>query len=198
MSEEKSVTKFFVYCVIILLLLLSMVKIVFSFGGLMVRGELLVMLFLILLSLIGLFAYQKCWGERVFFFTFLISIANLVFIWIVDNNLFIVPLFLSLIGFLMSIPKKVEEEDGEFEEPEVLEKKEVVDPQPVQKEVLKKENKKAETKFVPGKFVASSRSNIYHAPTCEWAKKINPKGQLWFKDKREAGRKKYKPHNCVK
>jgi len=49
-----------------------------------------------------------------------------------------------------------------------------------------------------GKFVASSRSKIYHKPSCDWAKKINPKGKLTFKSKEEAWEKGYRAHSCVK
>ena len=49
----------------------------------------------------------------------------------------------------------------------------------------------------PGKYVASARSNIYHAPKCEWAKKINSIRRVWFKSKEAAWEKGYKAHNCV-
>ncbi len=58
-------------------------------------------------------------------------------------------------------------------------------------------SKKRKTTYKPGKFVASSRSNIYHAPKCEWAKKIKKERRNWFKSKEAAWEKGYKAHNCV-
>lgn len=67
--------------------------------------------------------------------------------------------------------------------------------------VVKKGTKKAPAKKTAtksNKFVASNRSKIYHVPSCDWAKKINPKGKLTFKSKEEAWEKGYRAHDCVK
>ena len=123
-------------------------------------------------------------------------------------------LLLTLIGFLMSFPKKPDQEDCHecFEKPEFEEEphSEVFDP--VVKEEEKSETKVVKTvdvktkavkeivkaKHSPGKYIASSYSNVYHEPKCEWAKRISVKRRVWFKDKREATNKKYKKHSCVK
>lgn len=31
-----------------------------------------------------------------------------------------------------------------------------------------------------GVYVGSVNSNIYHYPSCEWAKKIYPENEIWF------------------
>ena len=63
---------------------------------------------------------------------------------------------------------------------------------------LKKEKKvsKSAATFSPGKYVASARSNLYHEPKCEWAKKIKKDRRLWFTEKEEAWQKGFKAHNC--
>ena len=65
-------------------------------------------------------------------------------------------------------------------------------------EEMKKEKKvsKSAATFSPGKYVASARSNLYHEPKCEWAKKIKKDRRLWFTEKEEAWQKGFKAHNC--
>jgi len=55
----------------------------------------------------------------------------------------------------------------------------------------------AEVKHTPGKYVASSRGTVYHAPKCEWARKISRNGRVWFAGKDEAVEKGFKAHGCV-
>jgi len=192
MAEEKSLGKFVVYCGLILFLFLVMVIIISSFKGKTAGLEVGGLVFLMLLTLLGFGGYQKAWGERVLFFVFLFSLANLILIWWVIHKLFMLPLFLSLVGFLMGLPKKEEKEEGVElkEEPysEVFEDEE--------KEGERKE--KREVQYEPGKYVASKRGSVYHEPRCEWAEKIAEERRVWFKDKKEARKKHYKAHKCVK
>jgi len=118
MAEEKGTSKFFVYVFVILVLFMIMVPVIFSFSGRMIKLELVGLVFLILLSLIGFVGYRTSWGERVLFFVFLFSLINLMLIWYFTNKLFLLPLFFAIIGFLMGLPRR-EEEDFEVEEPEV-------------------------------------------------------------------------------
>lgn len=218
MTDEKGLGKFFVYCGLMLILFLVMIPIIFSFSGKLIRAEVLVFLFLLLLGLIGFVGYQKDWGERVLFFMFVIGLANLIFIWVFTSRLFLLPLVLGLIGFVMSWPRKEDEweegiEGGEEPYSEVLEdegtKEEgsseeekpgylIKNSEEKIKEELVEKRRKVETEYYPGKYVASEMGSVYHIATCDWAKRIKKKRQVWFKDKREAGKKGYKKHKCVK
>ena len=52
--------------------------------------------------------------------------------------------------------------------------------------------------LIPGiKREGLEGGSVYHEPKCEWAKRIVEGRRIWFKDKREAQRKKYKAHKCV-
>src|SRR3989344_7689396 len=44
----------------------------------------------------------------------------------------------------------------------------------------------------PGKYVASASGSSYHAPSCDWAKKISEENRVWFKAEADAQKKKYK------
>ncbi|MBS3166419.1 hypothetical protein J4444_04820 [Candidatus Woesearchaeota archaeon] len=63
-----------------------------------------------------------------------------------------------------------------------------------------KEQKEQKVKatYSPGKYVASKRSNQYHEPRCDWAKKISKEHRVWFADKKEAVSKGYTEHSCLK
>lgn len=185
MAEKKSLGKFLVYCGLLLIIFLVMTEIIFSFEGRLIRAEILIFLFLLFLVFLGFLGYKKSWGERVLFFVFLISLANLVFIWYFTSNLFMIPLFLCLVGLLIGLPKK---ELGELKEEE---KEPQVEP-------YFEEEKAPKAKFIPGKYLASKMGGIYHEPRCEWARKIAPTRRLWFKDKAEAEEKGYKAHGCVR
>lgn len=195
---EKSLGKFFVYCLLILLLFLVMIKLVFTFGGNLFRAELIVLLFLMILSLIGFSGYSNRWGERALFFVFVLGLGNLILIWYFTKDLYILPLFLVLVGFMIGMPKKEEKEIDSGSsikiEPygDVFEEKLREDPQV---EIIEDDGKKST--FSPGKYVASNRGSVYHEPKCDWAKKIVEGRRVWFNDRKEAEKKKYKAHSCV-
>ena len=203
----KSRFKLYIYGMILLLLFLGLIRIFITESGKFFALELLGFSFLLLLSLIGFIGYSEVWGERVFFFVFLFYFVNLILIWKVQGALYLVLLLLTLIGFLMSIPKKKSHPDDEnFKMLEVNQQphSEVFDPvvkeEKSEKNIVevKKEPTLVKAKHSPGKYVASSYSTVYHEPKCEWAKRISVKRRIWFKDKREATNKKYKKHSCVK
>lgn len=200
MAEKKSRGKFLVYGLLVLVLFLVMVPIIFSFKGKLIRAEILVFLFLMLLALVSLIGYNKRWGERVLFFVFLISLGNVVFIWFFNGKLFMLPLFLGLVGVLMSLPKKEERREA-AEEPysEVLEeeKGEVPPPPAAESKSEKKVMPERKVTYTPGKYVASRMGSVYHEPSCDWAKKIAAGRRVWFEDKKEANQKGYKKHKCV-
>jgi len=220
MAEEKGMFKFFVYVFVILILFMIMIPVIFSFSGKLIKLEIVGLMFLMFLSLIGFVGYRTSWGERVLFFVFLFSLANLMLVWFFTNKLFLLPLFFAIIGFLMSLPRR-EEEDFEVEEPEVRTYGGPVVEEPVAAAPVEKEAKvveeKVTTKVVkpvvekkpakktvkkkavhsPGKYVASTGGSVYHEPKCDWAKRIVKKRRVWFNDKRSANKKGYRGHSCV-
>jgi hypothetical protein len=49
-----------------------------------------------------------------------------------------------------------------------------------------------------GMFVGSRLSNIYHWPSCYWARQISPKNEIWFKDSADARAHGYRPCKVCK
>lgn len=211
----KSRGKLLFYGIIFIVLFLGLIQIFMQSWGLFIRLELFGLAFLMLLTFFGFVGY-KTWGEKSFFFVFMFYLLNLLIVWYFRGSLHLTLLVLSGIGFLVSIPKREscccpppkkpildledEEKSVVLNEPEekVAGDKEVKKTtiEGVKKATVDKEIKKAA--HSPGKYVASSRSNIYHEPKCDWAKKINQEGRIWFADKKEALDKGYRGHNCVK
>jgi len=59
----------------------------------------------------------------------------------------------------------------------------------------------AGTKTTPsskGMFVGSRLSDIYHWPSCYWAKQIRPYNEIWFKDSADARAHGYRPCKVCK
>ena len=202
--------KYFVLLTILFINLFTMIKM-----GLRVNflSELLLIVLFLIASLIILYRVFNGMEKGVFTaLIFLVAIINMFYIrhmYIVlplintgtpGKLLFGINMIGCVLGFLIGITSiNKEEEIVEEEKEEVVEEKvepkiEVVEE--VEKPVEKKKNVK--TDYSPGKFVASQKSTYYHAPKCDWAKKINKKNAVWLKSKAEAKKKGYKAHSCLK
>ena len=61
----------------------------------------------------------------------------------------------------------------------------------------KKAKRDITEKFDPGKYLASKTGSVYHAPKCDWAKKIKEESRVWLNSEEEAKEKGYKKHSCL-
>ncbi len=187
--------KLIVYAFFLLVLLLGFVQILIPTKGTFLRLELGGFIFLVILTLGGFIGYAQKWGERVFFFVFFLYLVNLLLIWLIRGSLYGALLILALAGFLTSLPRrhKVPTPNKREEEPHSV----IFDKAPSEEKGEEKKNvTKSAATFSPGKYVASTRSNLYHEPKCEWAKKIKKDRRLWFTEKEDAWQKGFKAHNC--
>jgi hypothetical protein len=211
--------KYFTFLIILFLNLIVILKMGLRINYL---GELLLFVLFLLASLIIITcAYKERPCDKFAAIFFLISLFNLFYIksafsvhpsvnvgfkgWV----LFGITLFLNAIGFLISvafIEKGLSsEEKEEIIEKEIepklkeLEAKLELEAEKEKVEVVNIQTKKAVKKeFKPGKFIASKSGSVYHAPKCDWAKKIAKKNQVWFNTKDQANKKGYKQHSCLK
>ena len=183
MGEAK--VSFFIITILLLIVFLGLTLTVFKLTGLGFIVEVAVLLAIILIGFISLIpAYEDAnagWGFLAAVMA--IVLADLLVIVLRTNLIDKTTLLTALaasIGLLLCILKIKTHED---EIPEVVEAPEV----------------KAEVsaEFKPGKFVSSKTGSTYHAPTCDWAKKIKEQNQVWFDNEKEA-KKKYKAHSCLK
>ena len=144
---------------------------------------------------------------------FLLYLLNLILIWLVKGKLYVVLLLLAALGFGVSVfidvPRgvrsleKVEEATEATKGTAKATKKEephsmVFEPASSTAVPAAVTTFKPVKTFSPGKFVASIQSNQFHAPACDWAKKIQKQRRVWFRDMDEAFEKGYRKHSCLK
>ena len=193
MSQGKSGAKLLIHGIILFFLLFSLIKILIPGTFLFFRLELFGLLFLIALTFIGFLAYHS-WGEHLFFFVYLIYLGNLALIWFSGRSFYVLLAVVTVIGLVLSVPRKTKSVSIPVEEPKV----QVIDIEPITHSVVLDEAKTPKkTTHIPGKYVASKRSNIYHEPKCDWAKKIKSERRVWFESKEDAWEKGLKAHQCV-
>jgi len=197
--KQKSTGKFLFQSLLLVILLVCL-----ALKGFSTSVESIAFVVLLLLCVVSLVTY-KTYGEKMLFVIYSLFILDIVVLWLPTNSFYFTLLLVSLLGLWVSMPERKREENTE----EVVTKpspppQKVVDGKVVEAKVEPKaplESKKAapvKATFSPGKYVASKRSNVYHEPKCEWAKKIQKDRQLWFADRKEALNKGYKKHDCVK
>lgn len=200
--------KLFIYALVLVVLFLGLVSIITKLAGKAYILELVGIFLLLLLTLFAFFGYTRAWGERIFFFIFLLYMLNLVSVWYFKGPLYLILLFLAILGFILAFPKKCQktaftakdlrEPHSEIFDVPAEDFDESAGRKTAEKTVPKSAAAKtAATKYSPGKFVASKASNTYHEPKCDWAKKIKKHRLIWFKSKEEAWEKGYKAHSCV-
>lgn len=197
---NKGAGKLFLQAILLLILLFGLVRLVMIKEGSVAFLELFVLVFLLIFSVIGLATYKNS-GSKLLFAVFLLYAGNLLLLWSVYKSLYLVLFLVSLLGLGISLPSKSKETAEESAKLSAPPQK-VVDGKVVEAKVEpvghKEKTPAVKTTFTPGKYVASKRSNVYHEPKCEWAKKIQKARRVWFASREEALNKGYKKHDCVK
>ncbi|MBI2102725.1 hypothetical protein HYT55_02710 [Candidatus Woesearchaeota archaeon] len=211
MKQHHPTLKLTVYTVLFALLFFGLLQVALQSRGYVFVLEALGTLVLALLVFAGCLAYYKSRGERIFFVVFLLVVANLLLLRAFTGSLYVIMLLVAFIGFGMSFPRrgvcqpccdhegKEEPHSMVFDSP----KTEEAEVKTVKREAKKeaKSEEKTEDKngatFNPGKYMASTRGNVFHEAKCDWAKKVSKTHRLWFNSKKEAEDKNYKPHSCV-
>ncbi len=210
MKSQHPKLKLTAYAVLFVLLFVGLLEITFQSRGRLFVLEAVATLGLALLVFVGALQYHKQWGENLFFVVFLLVIANLLLLRSFTKSLYVVMLLCALVGFILSVPcsrkckaKTCSSSDQEphsvvFDAP--VDKKaanQVVSEVKAEKSSKKDGEDKAGVSFNPGKYMASTRGNVYHEAKCDWAKKVGKTNRLWFQSKKEAEDKGYKAHGCV-
>ena len=198
----KDAGKLFFQSLLLLILLFGLVRLVTVKSGTLMVLELLLLGLLLVLSAVGLATYKHP-RSRVLFLVFLLYTGNLLLLWYFYQSLYLVLLLVSVVALLVSMPCCRKKSAGESKkEGESTPPKPATSAPPQKvgeaKEVERREAAKVTAKFTPGKYVASRRSNVYHEPKCDWAKKIQKDRRLWFASREEALNKGYKKHDCVR
>ena len=169
----------FVMYIILLVTFLGLINMIFGLHRFAFYGEFLILLGLFLVALISVIGINtdSRWAWILLKIFFIFVFLDMLFINAITTSKN--PYFLHLLvvagsGFFISFfnigKQKVEKISEE----------------------------KVEKSFKPGKYIASKTGTKYHAPKCDWAKKVKKKNAVWFDSKEEAKNAGYKNDDCVK
>jgi|OM-RGC.v1.019141901 hypothetical protein len=175
---------FLVVDLILLIMFVGFINIIFDLNRLLFIGEFLILGVLMLIALISMVSVYNDirFGWSLLSFVFALVLIDLFFIYLIkspSSNLFLITGILGLVGFIISITNTQASEE-------------------VEEEHTKKTNSNVKKEFKPGKFIASKTGKKYHAPKCDWAKKIKKSNAVWFNSKEAAKKAGYKKDDCVK
>lgn len=198
--------------------ILSLISIVFELHRFMFIGEFILLVLFGIIAVIGLTAVYNGLNVGFGFLSFMFSLMllNLLFIYFRIEPIgmaYLLSIISAAIGFVVSVVNLGKEEEtlddfqSSYNEPEDIEPAEEYrgkvpepikeDPEPVKAKPIK-ESKTVKKTFSPGKFLASKTGKFYHAPKCEWAKKIKEKNKAWYNTEAEAEEDGLRPHDCLK
>jgi len=163
----------------IILLVNFIIEILFTFKSHIFIREFILFWIFFIAAIVLLTGLNKRWSAP--WFTVFFSLQLLNFIYLYNNLvsrhtfLFIIALFFSALGLLISAAsiKKAAEKKKNIPKTEIVES------------------------FEPGKYLASKTGSVYHAPKCDWAKKIKENSRVWLNSDEEAKEKGYKKHSCL-
>ena len=170
----------FVMHIVLLIILLGLINMIFNLHSYAFYLEFIILLGLILVAIISAVGinnnFRWAWVLLTLFFVFVfLDMILIYFISTAEIELFSPLIILVIAGFFISV--------FSIEKPKVEVEEEV------------KEVKKT---FKPGKYIASKTGAKFHAPKCDWAKRVKKKNAVWFNSKEEAKRAGYKADSCVK
>ena len=169
----------FVMYVILLITFLGLINMIFNLHRFAFYGEFLILLGLLLIGAVSAVGINNnlrwAWTLLALFFAFVF--INMLFIYVITNVeilYFLILLVVAVVGFFISL-FSIEKEKVE----EVAEEK-------------------VEKTFKPGKYIASKTGVKFHAPKCDWAKRVKKKNAVWFNNKEDALKAGYKADSCVR
>lgn len=189
--------------ILLIIIFLALGKMVLNLTGVAEARHLAIMFVLLLFgvfSLIGVYRGSKtAWG--VLMFIMILAIIQIFWVYFLEKIhfvWFVLLIIVSLITFGVTVIKVVAvsdegDEDDDIDLPDFPENTEetaVEEILPEHSVVLKSSE--------PGKFVASKTGTTYHAPKCDWAKRIKKANRVWFDDAKQARKQGYRKHDCLK
>ena len=145
----------------------------------------------ILFAIVLMFGFYngRDWAGKFAFIFFLLFGFNLLYLYrLLGHSLLIgLLILLSLIALFLSLFSFGKTKENHFEE--VQEKMPKFDSDDLFVEEIKPKSL--------GVFVASKNSSVFHIPSCAFAKRTKKEDKVWFTNKAQATRKKYRAHTCV-
>jgi|TARA_B100002003_G_C13956629_1_gene463567 hypothetical protein len=172
----------FVMYIILAIVLLGLVNMIFNLHRFAFIGEFLILGVLFIVAMVSILgAYNNfSWAWKLLKLFFLFTFLNMIFIYAISTSevwMFLPLLAVTVVGFFIAFFNVVGLKSSKK---------------------TKKSNKEVKKTFKPGKFIASKSGAKFHAPKCDWAKRVKKKNAVWFDSKEEAKKAGYKADSCVK
>jgi len=192
---------FIIFTLLYFINILSLIFFVFNMKHYFLVG----FFFLILIFLGGLIVLTSLYKNLVWSYYsgmlfFSLSTAALIYTFSLSTKslfIFLIASAVNIIGLFISVTNLTKEEYISIKNIPV---KIIKEPEEeiYYKEETKKEKPKKKEKKEEKKYLASKTGKLYHTPKCALAKKIKKQNIIWFKDEKEARKKGYKKHSCLK
>jgi len=166
----------FVMYIILLITFLGLINMIFNLHRFAFYGEFLILLvifFVAMISALGINSDSR-WAWILLTMLFAFIFLDMLFIKVISTEtiyLYSQLIIVAIVGFFISIFSIGKEEIEPVED--------------------------VEKSFKPGKYIASKTGAKFHAPKCDWAKKIKKANAVWFDSKEEAKKEGYKKDDCV-
>jgi hypothetical protein len=160
---------------IMLVVFLGLISMTFDLHRFAFMGELLIFLFLLGMALILVMGMSNdfSWVWKLFKWFYVIVFVNLILVYLLSAktpDLFFPVIVAAIVGFFIAVFNTSRPKQG----------------------------KKIKRTFKPGKYIASKTGAKFHAPKCDWAKRIKKANGVWFHSKAEATKAGFKADDCVK
>ena len=173
----------FVMYVILLITFLGLINMIFDLHRFAFYIEFLILLALFLVAIVSAMGISTNlrWAWIFLKIFFIVVFLDMLFIYVISSAeippYFLLLLVVAVVGFFISF--------FNIRKPKV-------------EKVAEEEKKEVKTTFKPGKYIASKTGAKFHAPKCDWAKRVKKKNAVWFNSKEEAKKAGYKADSCVK
>lgn len=184
---KKRLGEYLVHVVLIFLILLYYIQMNFSFKGKIFWLELFGFFVLIFIALVGILYFVATQRNGIFLFFYALGLINLVLIWSVSKNFYMVLTIVLVFGCIFSILFSKRRSDQRTLEDDF----EIMPPPRPPKDI-----KKAIKKVVEDEYVASKSGKKFHKPSCDWANRINKENKIKLTEE-EAKERGLKACDCV-
>lgn len=183
MGRGKIVGTYSIFLILLLTVYLGLILLIFKTSGKLFFGEIILLGIFLFITLIGAFGiyFGSRWGFSLLSLFFALLLFDLLAIYFFKRNIdsvFFITILVAAIGFISSvinIRTKVSQEFGD----------------------KKGSSKGIEVTHRPGKYLASKTGSSYHAPRCDWAKKIKENNRVWYDTEEEVKKAGLQKHSCL-
>lgn len=195
---------FFIINLILLFVVIGFILIVFDLNRVAFVIELALLLIAMLLLGFAIVAiyHNKRGGWTAIAAVLFVLLLDIAFILLLTGTFetwHLATGFFTVIGLIVALINLRESSEEPDEEVEEYNKEKNYYPyiDKMEPEIEAKAEQKLEKTFTPGRFVASKKANKFHAPKCDWAKRIVKSNQIWFNSKQEAEAQGLEADRCI-